>query len=182
MPQPRFVFFYPVAGTLDANRKKLAYFDMIDSDQCAGIMGSQELLLYPVKDSVIRSIDFKAKTVKAISKKKIIRNLTPTASESRFIDCFLLNGTTFLPTFPVLLDTSMYSHHDISTAANLLRTSDNTVATACAGFNDILQAQDPDWLDKYRKARMAVNHFVYIAESGEICVNDYEHLTKDNHE
>ncbi|KAK2066508.1 hypothetical protein P8C59_000320 [Phyllachora maydis] len=30
---------------------QIAYFEMIDSDQCAGIMGSQELLLYPIKDS-----------------------------------------------------------------------------------------------------------------------------------
>ncbi|KAF7554040.1 hypothetical protein G7046_g6917 [Stylonectria norvegica] len=161
---------------------QLAYFEMIDSDQCAGVLGSQELLLYPIKDSVIRSLDWDAKTVTAISKKKAIRSLTPTASESRFIDCALMAGTSFLPPFPALLETSMYTTHNISTAANLLRTSENSVATACASFNDILQTKDKDWLDKYHKARMVVNHFVYIAESGEICVNDYERLTGDNHQ
>lgn len=145
-------------------------------------MGSQELLLYPVKDSVIRSFDWEAKTVTAVSKKKVMRSLTPTASEPRFIDSFLMAGTSFLPPFPALLDGSMYSDYNISTAANLLRTAENSVATACASFNDILQSNDADWLDKYRKARMVVHHFVYIAESGEIRVNDYEHLTSDNHE
>ncbi|KPM44014.1 hypothetical protein AK830_g2566 [Neonectria ditissima] len=161
---------------------QLAYFEMIDSDQCSGVMGSQELLLYPIKDSVIRSFDWDAKTVSAISKKKVMRSLTPTASEQRFIDSFLMSGTSFLPPFPALLENSMYSHYNISTAANLMRTSENSVATACASFNDILQNKDPNWLDKYHKARMVVNHFVYIAENGEIRVNDFDRLTKDNHE
>ncbi|RSM15379.1 hypothetical protein CEP52_000916 [Fusarium oligoseptatum] len=161
---------------------QLAHFEFIDSDQCSGVMGSQELLLYPIKDSVIRSFDWEAKTVTAISKKKVMRSLTPTASETRFIDSFLMSGTSFLPAFPALLEHSMYTDYNISTAANLLRTSENSVATACASFNDILQNKDPEWLDKYRKARMVVNHYVYISESGEIKVNDYEHLTNDSHE
>lgn len=162
---------------------QLAYFDMIDSDQIGGVMGSQELLLYPIKDSVIRTIDWDNKSIQAISKKKVIRSLTPTGSESRFIDCFLMTGTSFLPPFPALLETSLYTTHNISNAANLLRTSENSVATACASFNDILQRLgDPNWLDKYHKARMVVNHFIYIAENGEIRVNEYDTLTKDNHE
>lgn len=162
---------------------QLAYFEMIDSDQCAGVMGSQELLLYPVKDTVIRSLDWETKTITSLSKKKVIRSLTPTGSESRFIDCFLMAGTSFLPPFPALLETSMYATHNISNAANLLRTSENSVATACASFNDILQrAGDPNWLDKYHKARMVVNHFVYISEKGEIRVHEYDTLTGDNHE
>ncbi|KAL2676952.1 hypothetical protein Neosp_010719 [[Neocosmospora] mangrovei] len=161
---------------------QLAHFEFTDSDQCSGVMGPQELLLYPIKDSVIRSFDWEAKTVTAISKKKVMRSLTPTASETRFIDSFLMSGTSFLPAFPALLESTMYSDYNISTAANLLRTSENSVATACASFNDILQNKDPEWLDKYRKARMVVNHYVYIAENGEIKVNDFEHLTNDSHE
>ncbi|OAA39953.1 XPG I-region protein [Metarhizium rileyi] len=160
---------------------QMAYFEMIDSDQCAGVMGSQELLLYPIKDSVIRSLNFESNKATAISKKKIMRSLSVT--EPMFIDALLMTGTTFLPTFPPLLDSSMYpSHFTIMDAVNILRTSDKAVANACASFNDILQAQDANWLDKYRKARMAVHHFIFIAESGEVIVNDSERLTKDNHE
>jgi hypothetical protein len=64
----------------------------------------------------------------------------------------------------------------------MLRTADKNVANACASFNDILQSQDPNWLDNYRKARLAVHHFIYIAESGEVKVNEYDRLTGDNHE
>jgi hypothetical protein len=157
---------------------------MVDSDQCAGVMGSQELLAYPIKDSIIRSIDWSKKTVSAISKKAIMRALG--VSESMLIDALLMTGTSFINTFPPLLDRKIYPDYEtqasISDSVNLLRTSEKSVATACASFNDILQAKDPDWLDKYRKTRMELQHFIHIAENGEVRVNDYEHLTADNHE
>jgi hypothetical protein len=160
---------------------QLAYFEMIDSDQCAGVMGPQELLMYPIRESVIRFMDWESKTVTALSKKTIMRTLG--ASESMFIDALMMTGTSFLAPFPPLQDRSMYqTSFTIMDAVNILRTADKSVANACASFNDILQAQDPNWLDKYRKARMAAHHFIYIAESGEVRVNDSEHLTKDNHE
>ncbi|KFA52642.1 hypothetical protein S40293_05462 [Stachybotrys chartarum IBT 40293] len=160
---------------------QLAYLDMIDSDQCAGVMGPQELLLYPIKDSVIQSFDWESKTVTAVSKKKLMRTLG--VNEPMFIDAMLMAGSSFLSPFPPLQDASIYPNSfSIVEAVNILRTTDKTVTTACASFNDILQAQDPTWLEKYRKARLAVQHFIYIAEDGEVQVNDYEHLTKDNHE
>lgn len=160
---------------------KLAYFELIDSDQCAGIMGPQELLVYPIKDTIIRSFDWETGTITAISKKKMMRTLG--VGEGTFIDAMLMAGTSFLDPFPPLLDRSMYqTGYTVADAVNVLRTADKGVANACASFNDVLQAQDPNWLDKYRKARLATHHFIYIAESGEVRVNDYEHLTQDNHE
>ncbi|XWX02034.1 hypothetical protein V2A60_010066 [Cordyceps javanica] len=184
---------YPLLQEILKNRKlhflvapynasaQLAYFEMIDSDQCAGVMGSQELLLYPVRDCVIRSIDFDNKSVTAVSRKRVMRSLG--VGESMFIDGQLMTGTSFLPTFPPLLEPSMYQHpFTIVEAVNILRTSDKTVATACASFNDVLVAKDPKWLDKYRKARLAVQHFIHITEEGEVRVHDFDHLTQDNHE
>ncbi|KAK2603490.1 hypothetical protein QQS21_004350 [Conoideocrella luteorostrata] len=160
---------------------QLAYFELIDSDQCAAVMGPQELLSYPIKDAIIRDFNWDAKLVSAISKKKIMRALS--VGEPMFIDALLMTGTSFLPTFPPLLDSGMYPNHfTIGDAVNMLRTSDKAVTNACTSFNDILQAQDANWLDKYRKARMAINHFIYVSETGEVTVNDFERLTKDNHE
>ncbi|KAL7967899.1 hypothetical protein HDV63DRAFT_381150, partial [Trichoderma sp. SZMC 28014] len=79
---------------------------MIDSELCAGVMGPQELLLYPINESVIRNFDWDAGTVTAISKKRVMRALG--ANESMFIDAMLMTGTSFLPTFPPLQDTSIY--------------------------------------------------------------------------
>ncbi|KAF4120442.1 XPG N-terminal domain [Geosmithia morbida] len=161
---------------------QLAYFEMIDSDQCAGVMGPQELLAYPIRDAIIRSFNWEAKTVSAISKRRIMRTLA--VGESMLIDALLMRGTVFLSPFPPLQEKSMYpSSPTIMDVVNLLRTSDKSVANACASFSDILkQSQEPEWLDKYRKARLAVQHFIHITETGEIGVNDYDHLTQDNHE
>ncbi|KAG5950945.1 hypothetical protein E4U53_004132 [Claviceps sorghi] len=160
---------------------QLAYFELIDSEQCSAVMGPQELLLYPIKDCVIRAFDWDAKLVSAISKKMIMRALS--VAEPMFIDALLMTGTSFLPTFPPLLDQAIYPNHfAIGDAVNILRTSDKGVTNACNSFNDILQAQDANWLDKYRKARMAVHHFIYISETGQVMVNDFDRLTKDNHE
>lgn len=159
---------------------QVAYFDKIDSDQCAGIMGSQELLLYPIHDSVIRSIDWEGKKVSSISKKQILKSLN--VSEAMFIDALLTTGTSFLPSFPPLRDSATYPRQpSVMDALNMLRTADKNIANLCASFHDVLQAQDPNWLDKFRKARMVVDHFIYIAESGEIQVHDFDKLTKDNH-
>ncbi|KAL1901610.1 hypothetical protein Cpir12675_000480 [Ceratocystis pirilliformis] len=161
---------------------QLAYFDMIESSQCAAIMGSQELLLYPIQDTYIRSIDFVSKKVTSISKQAIVSRLN--ISEPLLVDTLLMMGTTFLSTLPVLKDSSVSPRPSpvVQDAVNLLRTSSKSVAAACSSYADILANTDPNWLSKYQKARLAVNHFIYIAESGEIKVNDYENLTGDNHE
>lgn len=159
---------------------QIAYLDMIDSDQCAGIMGSQELLLYPINDGVIRSIHWDTKSVTAIFKKNLIRSLN--VSERTFIDALLMTGTSFLSPYPPLQDPQSVRRqpYNLNDAMNMLRTADKSVGQSCSAFSDVLAAQDPDWLDRYRKARMAVSHFTYIAESGEVKVHEYDSLTKDN--
>ncbi|KAI8633053.1 temperature dependent protein affecting M2 dsRNA replication-domain-containing protein [Xylariaceae sp. FL1651] len=161
---------------------QLAYFDMIDSSQCSAIMGTQELLLYPIQDLVIRYIDWDTGTFTGIQKKSIIKTLGVT--ESMFIDAFLMTGTTFLPGFPPLKEPSITPRQpsSVQDAVNLLRTSEKSVTTACNSFNDILSKRDANWLKKYRKARMSVDHFIYIDETGEIKVHNHDTLTHDNWE
>ncbi|EAQ85945.1 hypothetical protein CHGG_07198 [Chaetomium globosum CBS 148.51] len=162
--------------------RQMAYFEMCDSDQCAGVMGSSELLLYPIRDCVIRTIDWENNLVYAVSKKHILKTLN--VSESLFIDAFLMTGTSFLPPFLPLTDPTIIKTqpHTVADAVNMLRTAEKSVTLVCSSFQDILKGKESNWLDKYRKARMAVDHFVYIAENGEVKVHDYEHLTNDNHE
>ncbi|ORY71207.1 nuclease-like protein [Pseudomassariella vexata] len=161
---------------------QLAYFDMVDSEQCSAIMGGQELLLYPIRDHVIRFIDWDTGVFRAISKKGLIRTLN--VSEPMFIDALLMTGNSFLPSFPPLQDTTINPRQPFTVmdAVNMLRTSEKAVATACNSFSDILQQKDPNWLQKYRKARMTIDHFIYISETGEIKVHNFDTLTHDNYE
>ncbi|KAK5631197.1 hypothetical protein RRF57_006912 [Xylaria bambusicola] len=161
---------------------QIAFLNMIDSDQCSAIMGSQELLLYPIQDLVIRYIDWDNRTFTGIQKKAIIKNLGVT--EPMFIDAVLMTGTSFLPSFPPLKEPSITPRQPstVQDAVNLLRTAEKSVTNACNSFNDILSKRDPNWLQKYRRARMSVDHFVFIDETGEIKVYNYETLTHDNWE
>ena len=161
---------------------QIAYFEMSDSDQCGGVMGPLELMLYPINDCLIRYISWETGRLKAISKKNTLKGLN--VSESLFIDALLMTGTSFLPTFPALPDPTFtkLQPYSVSDAVNMLRAAEKSMTLACTTYHDVLKSQDPNWLDKYRKARMAVNHFIYIAESSEVKVHDYDRLTKDNHE
>ncbi|CAJ2508178.1 Uu.00g093640.m01.CDS01 [Anthostomella pinea] len=162
---------------------QLTYFDMIASDQCSAIMGSQELLLYPIKDIILRHIDWDNATFSAISKQGIVKGLGVT--EPMFIDALMMAGTSFLPAFAPLKECSIIPRqpYTVQDAVNMLRTSEKSVATACNSFNDILGKRgEPHWYKKYLKARMSLDHFIYIAESGEIQVHNNDTLTQDNWE
>lgn len=161
---------------------QMAYFDMIESEQFSAVMGPHELLLYPIKDFVLRSVDWEHGKFSFLSKRGVIKNLN--VSEAMFVDAMLMTGTEFLPPFPPLQDSTITTRQPFTVmdAVNMLRTSDKAVANACASFSDILQAKDPNWLKKYHKARMTMDHFIYISEEGEIKVHNYETLTKDNYE
>lgn len=159
----------------------MGYLDKIDSDLCDAVMGPQELLLYPIHDSILRSFDWENGTVTSISKTRAMSSLS--ISEPMFIDALLMTGTSFLPRFPPLRDQTLYrGGSSIVDAVNILRTSEKNVANACASFNDMLQAQEPQWLDRYMKARMAVHHYIYTSEEGAVEINAFDNLTKDNYE
>lgn len=163
---------------------QIAYLDMVESEQVGAIMGSHELLLYPVVSDVIKSINWEKGTLSAIRKSSVMGALkhSEEVEESLFIDAFLAAGTSFLPTFPGLLDPNMSRgvRPSIRDSLNLLRVNENSVTLACTAFGDVLQRDDKDWLDKFQQARMIVNHFIYIAESGAVKVHNFDNLTKDN--
>lgn len=148
-------------------------------------MGSQELLLYDINDAIISPpspADWEKKAFSGIIKSDLIRKLN--VSPDMFQDALLMIGTSFLPTFPPLLDNTIITRQPyiIEDAINLLRTSEKSVANTCAAFHDVLQLRDPNWLDKYRKAKMAVKHSIIASEDGNIHIREYDNLTQDNHE
>jgi hypothetical protein len=150
-----------------------------------GIMGSQELLLYNIDDAVIippTPEHWKNKHFAGFVKSELTRKIAPT--QELFSDALLMIGTSFLPNFPPLADESINARKqfNIVDAVNQLRTSEKSVANACAAFSDILARTDPNWLDKYRKAKMVIKHAVTVQLDGTINIKDYDSLTGDNFE
>lgn len=158
-------------------------------DQCAtqyidGIMGSKELLLYDIHDAMINpptAADWEKKMFTGIIRSDLVAKLNTTPE--MLADALLMVGTSFLSPFPPLQVESIISSqpYTLTDAINLLRTSDKSVTNTCVSFHDILEKRDPDWLDKFRKAKMAIKHCITVDEKGNIQIRDYNNLTNDNH-
>jgi hypothetical protein len=148
-------------------------------------MGSQELLLYDINDAIISAplpSDWEKKSFSGIIRSELIKKLNVTPD--LFADALLMVGTSFLPPFPPLQDETITTRQPYSLieAVNLLRTSNKSVTNTCSAFNDIIQSRDPEWLDKFRKAKMGVKHCVTVQQDGSIHIKDYDNLTLDNSE
>jgi hypothetical protein len=146
-------------------------------------MGSRELLLYDIHDAIIfppSSSDWEKKTFTGVLRSDLIKKLNVTPD--MFADALLMTGTSFLPTFPPLHEENIISRQPFTVldAVNLLRTSEKSITTTCAAFSDILQLRDPNWLDKYRKAKMGVKHSVTVQEDGSVHIKEFDNLTSDN--
>lgn len=158
--------------------------ESLDANYIDGVMGSKELLLYDkAGDAIINSptaADWEKKAFTGIVKPELLTQLK--ISSDMFADALLMVGTSFLPPFPPLQVESIISvqPYTLVDAINLLRTSEKSVTSTCSAFRDILDKQDPKWLDKYRKAKMLVKHCVTVEDSGRINVRDYDSLTSDN--
>jgi hypothetical protein len=64
----------------------------------------------------------------------------------------------------------------------MLRTNGKHVKQLCSSFDDVLLKDQPDWFDKFCKARMIVKHFTYINENGAVEIANDDTLTTDSHE
>lgn len=162
---------------------KVAFLDLTE-DWSDGIFGSLEILLYDMhKDSsLITSIDFDKHTASGVIKSDLLKKLH--VSEDNFIDCFLMLGTSFLPRFPTLMNTSIVREQPptIKSAINMFRTCGSNINRLCLEFSDDLAKGEPQWEDKYRKAKMSIKHSIVATSDGKIEVRAYEHLTSDAHE
>jgi hypothetical protein len=158
--------------------------ESLETNYIDGVMGSKELLLYEkTGDAIINpptAADWDKKALTGIVKPDLIAQLK--VSPEMFSDALLMVGTSFLPPFPPLQVENIISQqpYTLVDAINLLRTSEKSVTNTCSAFRDILDKQDPKWLDKYRKAKMLVKHCVTVEDSGRITVREYDSLTSDN--
>ena len=162
---------------------QLAYMDSEDMDSALGIMGPPELLVYNINDAIITKIDTEKGLVYGMVKSQILRKLN--AHEDTFIDAFLMTGTSSLPPFPPLAETTVIKQqpYNLLDALNTLRTAGKSIAGLCeSALADSMRIQEPQWHDKYQKCRMAIKHAIYQSVDGLVEVTKIEELTEDHHE
>jgi hypothetical protein len=104
-------------------------------------------------------------------------NVTPEI----FIDACLLSGTSLLPTFPPL-ESNQRKPVNVKTAVDMIRSMGNSGYAVCLQYKDETQSRQMKYLDRYRKARLAVKHHVYMNEDGKVESLDMENAPFDVHE
>lgn len=168
----------PMPLNLFADRLQIAYFSKTEK-MCGAIMGSRELLLYPIKDVLIQEIDWDNKKFKAVNRDVLMTQLG--VDESIFVDALLITGCSFLAPFPARAQ-PQHTSNSVRDAVNMLRANGKHVKQLCSSFDDVLKEQQPDWFDGFRKARMIVKHFIYISVEGAVLVENNDEMTSDSHE
>ncbi|KUI60288.1 hypothetical protein VP1G_07481 [Cytospora mali] len=146
---------------------------------CGAIMGPRELLLYPINDVLIQEVDWSNNRFLAVSKETLKNQLN--IDDSILVDALLMTGTSFLPALPARVQPQQ-PPNTVRDAVNMLRANGKHVKQVCQHFDDVLKSQQPDWFDKYCKARMIVDHYIYIAINGAVEVQALDSLTSDSHE
>lgn len=145
---------------------------------CGAIMGSRELLLYPIKDVLIQEIDWDTNKFRSVHRDTLMAQLG--VDESIFVDALLITGCSFLAPFPARAQ-PQHTSNSVRDAVNMLRANGKHVKQLCSSFDDVLKEQ-PDWFENYCKARMIVKHFIYISEDGAVEVESEDAMTADSHE
>ncbi|CCU75030.1 XPG N-terminal domain-containing protein [Blumeria hordei DH14] len=152
-----------------------------------GIMGSKEMLLYDRSPEAViicppTTSDWDSKSFRGIFRYELMEKLC--VNSEMLDDALLMAGTSFLPTFPPLRTDGIITQQPFTLvdAINLLRTSEKSITTTCGQFSDILEKNDPKWLDKFQKAKIGILHAIIIQPDGQVISRDYANLTSDNND
>ncbi|KAI9733347.1 MAG: hypothetical protein M1834_003431 [Cirrosporium novae-zelandiae] len=159
---------------------QLAYLDKHSIQFVDAIAGSTELFIFDV-DKVITKFDFDDSTFSWISRRSCIDDLR--ISNDFFVDVCLLAGSSILPTFPPLENPVFYPKgYGIREIVNMMHSLGRNVTGLVNHYQDDPQLGNSQYLDKYRRAFMAVKHHVVMTADGKVEPFDVEHAPSDVHE
>ncbi|KAI9820999.1 MAG: hypothetical protein M1826_000778 [Phylliscum demangeonii] len=157
---------------------QLAYMEQNPKRFVDAIMGPSDLFLFDV-DKVIVRFDFERSRFWWLSRHTCLEELGKISADT-FVDACLLSGSTFLPTFPPL--ENQRKAFGIRDTTSMILTLGPSVTAVCTHYQDEPQVQQRDYLDRYRRARLAVKHHVILADDGQVQPMDLDHAPSDVHE
>ncbi|KAI9796098.1 MAG: hypothetical protein M1833_006520 [Piccolia ochrophora] len=160
---------------------QLAYLEDSPKQYIDTIMGGSETFLFEV-DKVITNIDVKNAQFSWISKRMCQEELGKVSGDM-FVDACMLSGTSFLPTFPPLENsTNERKTFTIRDTVNMMFTLGKSVTAVCTHYQDEARVQQLDYLDRYQRGRLAVKHHVVLTDDGKVEPLDVDHAPWDVHE
>lgn len=166
---------------------QLAYLIKEDPPYIDAVAGPQELLLYDVKTVIVDlnfdykesaptspEISYDTATFTWITLQSCIDDLA-VQSQDPFVDACMLGGCQYLPSLPTLSGTNKLrqaagyiSKDSFNGPSNgidvIMRMMDNTLD----GSANIETAKKEDYLDRFRRARLAVKHQIVLGKDGKV--------------
>ena len=127
------------------------------------IAGPSELFLYYV-DKVITALDFQSSEpqISWLSKPALLDDELR-VPDALFIDACMLSGTSYLTTFPPLAKSSPRGKStQIQDAVGMISSMGRNVSALCNNYEEDPQVQRLNYLDMYRRGRLAIKHHVVL--------------------
>ncbi|KAJ4355560.1 uncharacterized protein N0V89_003578 [Didymosphaeria variabile] len=164
---------------------QLSYLEREEKVQA--ISGSSEVLLFDC-DRVITSWDLEEGLFKWIKRGKCVADLrkyvqNAEIADETFVDACLLAGTHFLPTLPNLDGPNNRNKvSKISGAIEMIMSHGRTGHAVVLNNRDDPIFQRTNYVDRYRRARLAVKHHPILTTDGKIQPLLEGQLPNDSHE
>lgn len=150
------------------------------------ISGSSEILLFDC-DQVITSWDLENDVFAWIRRGKCVADLRKYVNNSdipddTFVDACLLAGTRFLPTLPNLESPRANKQSKPIGAIEMIMSQGRSGYSVVEQNREDPRLQASDYLDRYRKARLAVKHHPVLTVEGKVEPILEAQLPNDSHE
>jgi hypothetical protein len=144
------------------------------------IAGSSELLLFDVPE-IITSWDFKEADFSFVRRRSCVAELGSVSSDV-FVDASILAGTSLLPTLPALDNPGARKQAKIKAAVDMIMSMGKTGHSVALNYKDDPQCRAIDYLDRFRRVRLAIRHHVVLTSGGKVEPFDVQHAPGDMHE
>ena len=140
------------------------------------------MLLFDV-ERVITKLDFESKEFTFVLRQYCIEELG-NISPDIFVDACILSGTALLPSLPALNNAPAATRKQprIRQVVDLMKTNGHTGISVCHNFQDDPTVGRLDYLDRYRRSRLAVKHQLVLTQGGKVEPFDAANVPNDVHE
>ncbi|KAB8360695.1 hypothetical protein FH972_024432 [Carpinus fangiana] len=135
--------------------------------------------LYRMLQAILRDekVDFQVAPYTAWGQQSCQEELSTTTADM-FVDACLLSGNAILPTLPLL--SANRRPQKIKTAVEMIKGVPGQSAIAlCLGNQENPQMKEQDYLNRYRRSRLAIKHQVVLSSDGKIVLPEQQDLPGD---
>ena len=158
----------------------------MDKSLCHAVAGPSELLLFGCH-TIITSWDFPNGEFTIVRRENCLSDMkrhsnNADINEEMFVDACMLAGNEFLPTLPQLESSPRKGASKPLAAIEMIMNMGRSGHSVCMNHQDDRRNRDANYLDKYRRARLAVKHHPIMTVAGKVEPLDAGSVPNDVHE